>query len=289
MTAVLVPRINLDAPAPRAPLFSILGAPDAARPAGGRRGWQGGARLDLYPPDMPTGFDPCSTGTLRMKDDPEASGVQEEGTPGFTVYLGDICTSWNVASVWEAWKGKAEAALEARTAWALERQLAWAGYETAEHYLGDADMVTPNGTSAVAAKTAVAYLDDWLSQFGERGVISLTPAVATYLGPDVLVKDGQQLRTQAGTPVIVGTGYEGTASEDLSPIDSSHEAAAGESWIFAHAPVLYEVGELIVPSEPISEVLDRDDNTVVFRVERQLWVGFDGDRGHAGVLADWSP
>lgn len=286
MTSVLVPLTSLEAPAPRPPLYGLLGSPEAATRATDVRGWEGGIRLDRYPDDMPSAFDPCTNGTT-PKDTPSGSGFSD-GYGAFFAYLGDICTTFPIHQVWERWRGKAEAALQARTQWALERQLAWATFNTdMAHFLADADMAYPAGTSAVAPKVALAYLEDYLSQFGVRGVISLTPAVAAYLGHDLTVQGGQ-LRTSAGTPVIVGQGYEGTDAENLDPSGSGAEAAAGRSWIFAHAPVVFQTGELILDPTDLRDAVDRDDNTVVFRAEQALWVGFDGDLGHAGVLANWS-
>jgi hypothetical protein len=40
--------------------------------------------------------------------------------------------------------------------------------------------------------------------------------------------------------------------------------------------------------ETLSEALDREENIVIYRAERGLWVGWDGQFS-AAVLADWSP
>jgi len=294
MSTLMSPTVYVDAPAPRPPLHSLLLSPDAAFLADGDL--RGGVQLSKYPDSMPIGFDPACEpldSSLREKVIPDPAGYTGDYDV-FTAYLGDICTSYIVAGQWEEWTRRAEVALEARTGWALERQLAWGTYADVDAFLADAAMALPAGAAAVPVRNAVAYLEDWLSQFGQRGVISVTPAVATALGFDFFRLDGQQLRTAAGTPVIIGQGYAPNVdgSENLQPggtgtVDGA-EAASGASWIFAHPPVKYQVGELLFPDEPIRNYLDRDDNTVIYRTERRLWVGFDSG-SHAGVLADWTP
>lgn len=294
MSTVMVPTIYLDSPAPRPPLHRLMDSPDAAFLATDvERQSFVGAGLRRFPDAMPTVFDPaCGPNeSNNQKDIPEDPAGFTGPYDSFTVYLGDICTSYAIVGDWEAWKDRAEAALEARTSWALERQLAWGTLAGEDAFLADADAVLPAGATAIAVRNAVAYLEDWLSQFGQRGVISLTPAVVTALGMDFFRLDNGQLRTAAGTPVIVGSGYAPNVdgSENLDPTASgAGEAAAGASWIFAHPPVKYWVGELLFPDDPIEVWLDRDDNVVVYRTERKLWVGFDSGP-HAAALADWTP
>ena len=294
MSTVMVPTIHLDSPAPRPPLHALVNSPDAAFLATDvERQSFVGADLARFPEGMPTRFDPaCGPNESdNAKDTPEDPAGFSGPYESFAVYLADICTSYSVAPQWETWKARAETALEARTSWALERQLAWGTYADADAFLADADAVLPAGASAIAVRNAVAYLEDWLSQFGQRGVISVTPAVVTALGFDFFRLDNGQLRTGAGTPVIVGSGYapKTDGSENLDPTASgAGEAAAGASWIFAHPPVKYWVGELLFGDEPIEVWLDRDDNFIVYRTERKLWVGFDSGP-HAAVLADWTP
>lgn len=291
MSQMVAPLITLDAPAPRPPLFGLTASPDAAREITMER--PGGA-LETYA-ELPLGDvlsgsnDPCATGTFRDKDDPGTIDLPE-GFHAFTAYLGQICTAFAVGG-FDTWRSRAEVALRARTSWALERQLAYLSFTSGwsgenAPYLGDADAETPAGTSAVAAATAVAWLEWFVAQRGQRGVIHLPPEVVTFLGMQAFRIDGGQLRTAAGTPVIVGQGYSG---DGLNPDASAAGAAGdGQSWCFASGEVLYNVGEVYATPDTMSAALDRDDNSVVYRAERELWVAFDGGP-HAAVLADWSP
>lgn len=286
MTTLVAPRIRLDAPLPRPPLFGLTSSPSAATPAPASDRNGAGAAIMPYPSAMPDSIDPCATGTARAKLVPTGELLPDD-FPGFTAYLGEICTTFAIGD-WNEWRARAEVALEARTSWALERQLAWQWFHAQPH-LSDADADLPAGAAAVAAAVAVAYLDDYLAQRGQLGVIHLTPAVATYLGFEKLRVDGQQLRTASGTPVIVGTGYAGSDADNLDPEASgASEAAAGADWIFASGPVVYYEGEIYANPDTQAEATDRSDNTVIYRAERDLWVGFDGG-DHAAVLADWSP
>lgn len=292
MSTVMVPTIHLDSPAPRPPVFNLTSSPDAATEFPIDR-VPAGITLDKYPSGMPVAFDPACgpNASDNAKDVPEDPSGYTGAYMSFTAYLADICTSYGVAPRWEEWKDRVAVALEARTSWALERQLAWGTYADEDAFLADADAALPAGAAAIPVRNAVAYLEDWLSQFGHRGVLSLTPAAVTALGFDFFRLDGSQLRTAAGTPVIVGAGYAPNVdgSENLDPAASgAGEAAAGASWIFAHPPVKFARWDITFPDEPISVWLDRDDNTVVYRTERQLWVGFDSGP-HAAALADWTP
>lgn len=288
MSSTLVAgRTFLSAPAPRPPMFGLTGSPGAATvPDGNLRG---GAFVEPYPTDLPGSEDPCLPLTARGKDDPTAYD-QPGAFPTFTAYLGEICTSRAIGD-WGEWTARANAALEARTSWALERQLAWQWFTDADQpYLADADADLPAGAGALTPAVAVAWLEAYLADQGEQGVLHIPPAVVSYLGMQFFRVSGSTLYTAAGTPVIVGPGYgDSDGGDNLDPAASgAGEAAAGQAWIFASGPVLYQMGDVMALPETQGEAVDRTDNTVVYRAERDLWVGFDGQR-HAAALADWTP
>lgn len=292
MSTMTQPRISIDAPAPRPPAFGLTGSPAAATPVDEAR-WEAGAYIETYPSTMPAGHDPCSTGSDREKDLPDPYD-QPNPTPAFTAYLGEICTSYSIGD-FTTWKRRAEVALEARTSWALERQLAWAFYGKTtdlpgeQPFLSDADADLPAGAAAVAAANALAWAEAYGSEQGQEFVIHLPPPVVTFLGADHFRVEGGTLRTAAGTPVIVGPGYYGNTDDNLDPETSgAAEAAAGQSWIFVSSKVLYRLGELYADPSTLAEAMDRETNTVIYRAERDLWVAFDGLR-HAAILADWTP
>lgn len=275
--------IPLDGPIPRPPLY---GLPSVAIEVTPNPTDRGGAKITPYPNDMPVGHDPCSDGSLREKDFPTALTIPD-GFPSFTAYLGEVCTAYNIGS-WPDWKARANLALAGREAWALERQLIAAQFALAPN-LNDADVDIV--TTVQPAATAVAYLEGAIAATGIAGVLILSPEVVSFLGFQNFVAAGGVLRTAAGTPVIVAQGASGGSEESGGPgaPTGGSAAAAGQSWCYATGPILYARGASIFNSpDTIAEALDRDDNTVVYRAERDLWVGWDKQL-QAAILADWSP
>lgn len=278
--------IPLDGPAPKPPQYGLptvaveQTAPDPTD--------RGGAVITPYPDALPSSHDPCSDGSAREKDYPDPLTIPA-GFPSWTAYLGEVCTAYNIGS-WPEWKARANLALAARESWALEAQLAGAIFADAPS-LNDSDVDILAG-AAVSPASAVAYLEDAIAVTGIEGVIHLTKAVVGYLGASFFTSSGGILRTASGTPVVAGTGYPGPASGDGTPTifpTGGAAAAAGQSWCYASGPVLYARGATIFNSpDTIAEALDRDDNTVVYRAERDLWVGWDKAL-QAAVLADWTP
>lgn len=282
----VAPRIVIDAPLPRAPLHGITGSPAAASIPPDNPRWMAGADMYPFPDAMPDSVDPCGFSSPHTKLDPEGVTIPDPSL-AFTAYLGEICHSAGIGP-WDAFKDRANRAMNARASWALERQLAWGAFADGP-FLGDADVDLPAGSGAVAAASALAWLDGYLARQGQQGVIHITPEVATFLGDHYLIADGINLRTRSGTPVIVGTGYSDQAGgENFAPTGGS-EAAGGQSWCFASSPVLYRLSpEPIALPESLAEALNRENNEVVYRAELDMWVAFDGGP-HAAVLADWTP
>lgn len=283
----IAPRIVLDAPLPRPPLRSLIRSSGAATPVPDETHWQAGANIYPYPDAMPDSIDPCATGSFRQKLAPESVGLPDP-FKAFTAYLGEMCHSAGIGD-WDAFRRRADVAMEARTSWALERQLAWGLYESDNPYLADTDVDLPAGAGAVAAAVALAWLEGYIAERGQQGVIHMTPEVAAYLGFTHLYIDGGQMRVLGtGTPVIVGQGYSDLAGSSNFAPDGGSEAASGQSWIFASSPIIYRYGEILSLPETIGEALDRSNNEVTYRAERDLWVAFDGGP-HAAVLAGWAP
>lgn len=279
-STVFIGREPILGPVPRQAEYGLL---SVVLPGGVDR-FRSGYALEPYPSGMPVGSDACAEGTFRLKDAPTARDLPD-GFQAFRVYLGDVCTTRAVAERWDQFRGMVNDALRARRQWALERQLVAASFATAPH-LGDANSSLPAGAGAVAARVAVSYLEDAIAAAGIAGVIHLTPSVASATA-EAITTDGEMAVMKAtGTKVVVGQGYTGADRPEAS---GAGAAAAGQSWIYASHDILYdEETELFELSENISESLDREDNTVVYRAEYDMVVGFDPAL-QAAVLADWSP
>lgn len=276
------PRIRLDGPLPRPPLYTLV---SVAQEAPSDAHWRAGANLRPYPPDVPNGHDPCSTGSLREKDDPEGLTLPDT-FPTFTAYLGEVCTASGIGA-WDAFTARSKAALAARVSYALERQLVDAEFVDAPH-MGDDDVTLLGGGTATPVVTALGYLEDHLASSAQDGVIHLTPSAAAVLGFERLRDDRGVLRTARGTPVAVGDGYVGS-DVPTSGGSADTAAAAGQSWLYVTGPVLYRLdSEIVALPETIAEALDREINEVVYRAEQDLWVAWD-KQIQGAVLADWSP
>lgn len=281
ITAV-APRIVVDGPLPRPPLYSLA---SVAQEIVADAHWRAGANVRPYPADMPAANDPCASGTFRVKATPAGINLPE-AFPAFTAYLGAICTASGIGP-WDEFKARAGAALTAREGWALERQLVAASFVAAPH-LGDLNVTVLASGAAVPVETALAYLEDALGATGQDGLIHLTPSAAARLGTHFLRDDRGTLRTARGTAVAVGDGYIG--ADVPSPLGvPGATPAAGQSWIYVSGPVLFQrASELYELPVTEAEALDRTDDTVIYRAERDLWVAWDTQL-QAAVLADWSP
>ncbi len=281
-TMGVAPRIVVAGPLPRPPLYGLLAV---AQEAEQDPHWGAGAYVHPYPAALPSAVDPCASGTFRDKDVPDETAYPE-AFPTFTAYLGEVCSSIGIGADWSGFTARANAALAARDQWALERQLVDAQFVDAPH-LGDDNVDVLASGAAVAVVVAIAYLEDAIAATGQDGLIHLTPSVAAALGSERLRDDRGLLRTTRGTPVTIGNGYVGA---DVPTPNGTPAAspAAGQSWIYASGPVLYRRGDLFAHPSSYGEALDRDDNTVIYRAERDLWVAWDAQL-QAAVLADWSP
>jgi hypothetical protein len=269
--------LSLDGPLPRPPEYGLL---SVARRLGADR-WTAGAALWPYPSALPAAEDPCAAITLRVKDTPTEVTIPD-GFAAWTAYLGEVCSAMGIGS-WESFLARADVAMEAATSWALERQLAAGDFAAGNPNLGDANVDLLASGNAVAARVALSYLEDAIAATGRAGVIHATPSVVAAWGYDALTVEDGVLKTLNGTLVVSGQGYVGADAPT-----GGDAADPGESWIYATHDVLFEMSGILALPETLSEALDREINEVVYRAERDLWVGWDGVL-QAAVLADWSP
>lgn len=280
MSTLMAGRVTVDGALPRPPAHGLMTVAEDVTAQ--RAAARGGAVVLPYPGGTMVSYDPCDADGSPGKDVPDPLDILD-AFPAFDAYLGEICTAYNIGD-WDEWRARANQAFLARENWALERQLVDASFVNAPSLGSVASANSAIFGSSLAAPTAVAMLEAYLADIGIEGTIHLTPSVVTYLGFSHFRRDGEILRTAAGTPVIVGTGYHGAVGPG-----SEADAGDGQSWIYASGrPQFAREGQVFSAPEDISEALDRDDNTVLYRAERGLWVGWDGQLA-AAVLADWSP
>lgn len=280
MSQTLGPPLSLDGPLPVAPPRSLLNtvtvidSPDLRFGVGGVV-WP-------YPPGLPESFDPCSTGTFRTKS--EGDGWDLPQFQPFTVYLPITCSSITAAA--PGFADRAALALAATESYAVAYELARGIANPLNPFLCDANLDILAGGVAVAPDVGLSYLEDAIGATGRGGVILTTPAVGAAFngsgGYGIDVRSGSLTTTANGTPVALDGGLIG-----CSP--SLHAAlGAGEAWAFATGPIQVRRSPEIQILSTLSESLDRSDNTVTFRAERDYLVTWDTEL-QSGVLIDFTP
>lgn len=277
------PANPVSAPRPLPPRFNLFTVAQAI-PDGVR--WGGGIVVDDYPAGPGGGWDPCGLGTFRPKDDGADASFSRPEFNAFVAYLAGNCSAVGIGP-FDTFADRVEAALAALEPFHAERQLSQGDYllfnSDPNPYLADAN-ADNLGTSA--PMLALAKLETAIAETGVAGVIHATPGTVTaWSALSAVTVDGGfasgVLRTYNGTPVVSGAGYVGADLHAVVP--SAPSLATGKEWAFATGPLLY--GRAPFLRQPVSEVLDRSDNTIVYRAERDLLVAWDTHL-QAAVLVD---
>lgn len=140
--------------------------------------------------------------------------------------------------------------------------------------LDSSQIVLQNAASQVVTGTGVDVTDG-LGQlefalarcYGGTGVIHIPLAVLpTFSAWNLVVRDGNVLRTVKGNLVVAGAGYPGTSPAGATP-------AAGQTWIYATGAVFgYRSA---VESRVMPETFDRAENTVRSLAQRTYVLGYE--------------
>lgn len=278
--------VLIDGPIPQPPPYNLLTVatllpPSVDEDGGAAERWAQGGTIRPYSPDVPSGFDPCSEGTFRSK----GSGTTKATTTfgAFTAYLAETCTAFNIITP-ESYSARALASFAGVEAYAVEQQLMKGTYINTNPYLCDINAVFPVGFAALSSQAGLEGLENAIGATARRGVIHADPATITAWARDFLVyeKSGR-LVTVNGTNVVSGDGY-------IGAVPLAHNAPVGtrQSWAFATGQPVYQRSDnLILLPETIREALDRSDNSVTYRAERDYLVAWDGML-QAAVLIDRS-
>lgn len=266
-------RLDLDGPRPVAPDHSLLKTPGVVVAEDDGR-WLNGVVLDTYPVDVPDVWDPCSSGTTRVKNDGTNRALPT--FDAFVVYVPTTCSMFSSNGLREM----TQVALAANESWGVEHGLAFGVAGIGNPALGDASL-TQLGADGISAAEALARLENAIGATGIKGMIHATPAVVSAWMTDKLEGDEQgNLFTSNGTPVVSGGGYIGVhPPAKTAPSD-------GVDWAFATGPVEVRLGPASLSDLRTS--LDRSDNTVTFRAERPVLAVWDTNL-QVGTLIDWAP
>jgi hypothetical protein len=246
--------------------------------------------LDLwaYPPDEGQAVESCIPGSTIQKD--EGGIIKKPKFGGMTGYVPISCSTFGNL-LWDEFQARANAALNAEMPAIMEAQLVAGTWKNDQPYLGDTfatdwDGGAVSGTGVLPAE-ALARLEEAIGLSHRAGVIHATPGTVgawAALGA-IEEKPTGQLRTLAGTPVVKGAGY-----IDKTPAAVSAAVTGGNQWAWASSPVLYRLGAQIRENPPfIGEAMDRVQNDLTYRAERDFVVAFDPNGPQVAVLVDRSP
>ena len=274
------PPETVSAPRPQPARWNLFTVAQAIPPEAPER-WLNGVSVWPFPAGPGDGWDPCGEGTFRPKAAGDDLALPEFNA--FVAYIAETCSSFS-ARDWAEFMGRADAALAAVEPFHAERQLATGDYllfnSQPNPYLADSNADVLGSLGEVAALVA---LENAIADTGKAGVIHATPGTVTaWAAESLLLVEGGALRTYVGTPVVSGAGYRGAR-----PVNEAAPSATAE-WAFATGPVLYGRGNVVRANPPtLAEALDRSDNTITYRAERDLLVAWDMQL-QAAVLVDRS-
>jgi hypothetical protein len=271
------PALDLDGPLPVARRHSLLRTPtvDVVYDDEGR--WLNGVNVIGYPDGPPLLWEPCSTGTFRVKED--GSEAPQNRFDPIAVYVALPCSTLGMGD-FDMFARRAELVLEATLSHGIEEALAAGVALSNNPFLGDNSLTALAGGAAVSPRIGLAYLDNAIGELTARqGVIHATPAVVDRWGEGQGLRLADEIRSPAGTPIVSGSGYIG-----VDPVGKTASGATTE-WAFATGPVDVRVSPFV--STSVDETVDRSDNSVVVRAERYSLVDWDTAL-QVGVLIDWS-
>lgn len=283
--------LDLDGPLPVARRYSLRSTPGVVvEEVGANEGeprWMNGVNVIGYPDGMPETWEPCTTGTMRVKED--GSDQPQARFDPVAIYFPLTCSSLGMGDP-DRFASRAEAVLEATLATGLESALVKGVPFSTNPFVADSNMLALTGNTAVSPRVGLSYLEEAIAGLtGRQGIIHATPGTITAWGfgdelnPSSADVDESPpaigLRTSNGTPVISGAGY-----VDADPTSLAGPGAT-ESWAFATGPVEVRIGD--GPTMDITESMDRLINLVTFRAERYALIDWDTAL-QVGILIDWS-
>ena len=276
------PAVALDGPLPVAPPQSLLNTPgivvaeDATRVLNGANVW-------MYPSGCASLWEPCSTGTFRVKDD--ASTQITQRFDSFVVYKSITCSTIGLDNMMlEDLARRAERVLDATLSAGVEKALANGVTGSSNPFFGDANVQVLNSGTAVSPRVGVSFLEEAIGLNCRQGLLHLTPAIVA--GLPAPLREGTTLATANGTPIASGMGYQGIDTAALA------SPAVKQDWAFATLGVQVYLGPVVMTTP--KESVDRTINEVTFRAEKYVlavWDGIDSDGSSlaaAAVLVDWS-
>lgn len=275
--------LPVDGPAPQQPKYGLLSVATII-PSEDER-WGNGVEVWPFPPDAVQGHDPCGAGGSSLN---KATGgaVSKPKFAAFTAYLAATCNARGIATN-DDFRARAVAAFAAVEGAAVEEQLVSGRFVASPNpYLTDINLTAPGGGVLSLASTsptnALALLENAIGRTQRAGVIHCDPATSVAWDDRHLLAEpgsGPVRYTKRGTPVAIGDGYIGAR-----PIGHTAVSAC-QGWVFATGPVVVRRSNDVTIYGDIAANLDRVNNVITFRAERDVIVYWDAVL-QAGVLVD---
>lgn len=247
-------------------LFSVLGALD------GPDHWENGVTWEALGCAPASGIGDPDCEPVDPQGPTEATGLPKSFNRGgdlgeasaFTVYADYLCSP--AGHTVEYAQERAQQRLIAREEARVERAI-WTGDLGNEPTLLGATAILG---SAVDAVHALDELEGYIaSEYGSQGVIHVPRKGATTLGQmGLIVTNGSVARTLQGTPVVMGTGYNGTSPAGAPP-------ASGSAWAYVTPALFGYRSAVYYPSSRPGDLLDREVNDLYGIAERSYLVGWD--------------
>jgi hypothetical protein len=238
--------------------------------------WQNGVVVDGYPDEVPEAWEPCASGTFRVKS--EGTGTPSARFDPVGLHVPITCTAMGMGD-WREFAGRAERVLDATLSHGVEEVLAEGVALSANPFLGDSNVAMLASGTAQSPAAALRYLEEALGATGRQGLIHASPPVVSGWS-DLLLVDNGVLITYNGTPVAAGSGYIGASANGNVP-------TAGTAYAFVTGPVRVFVSEPTLVGPDINGTLDTSNNDVTFRAERFVLAEWDTAL-QAAVLVDWT-
>lgn len=252
-----------------------------------------GAQVWGYPSDLPAAWDPCSSGTTRVKASGGTIALPDFGA--FMLYLSETCTARAVftaklpdetdseyqARMQDAYVSRALATFAATESYGVEREFVGGHALPGNPYLGDANVTLLAAGVAQSPRIGLSRLANALGATGREGLIHATPATVVAWGLFRSYRENDALFTVEGTPIAEGTGYIGAAPVPHGP------PADGQDWAWVTGPVDIRRSQAIIYPGTVAEALDRSTNTITYRVERAYLATWDGVLQSAALI-DWT-
>lgn len=277
----------IDGPIPAPPTHSLLSVAEVIEHPADEPDprWQNGVEMWAYPPDLPTIWDPCGDHGTFTK--PAGGSIPLPQFAAYTVALPLTCSARGVLfDDLDTWTERATKTFEAVESYALEQEISQGLTFPTQPYFTDTNATLLNAGDPTAGGAALALLEDAIGATARQGLIHATNGTVTGWSREFIVYErvngpSVELYTTNSTRVAAGGGYVGATPVNGDPAD------VGQAWAFATGPVKVYKGPLEIIPDRASQALQRTNNVITFRAERNYLVGWDTAL-QAAVLVDWS-